>query len=1111
MADNTENVRYSFEGDVKSLKQATETAIQLLDDYQKAVAQAVSDSKFNASTRSTQTFNNAIKKTIKDVEKMAAKLKQVGDVRLPSGSDTTKALASTMATVARQTDNIANATKVTTKDLTQFRTELNAVRTTLAGVAPQVDTLVASEQKFQDVLSMVSARAQQVRTTMENMQSRLGSTFDPITNKVKSLSDVFNNIKTKVQSFKDKVVEAFSRAGLLSSTVASAFRRTSTEADNGDASAGRFARALERLSTAFVKLKSGVSGTGSSFGALFNKLGSLGSRASKTNSSFKSLHATTGLLSKAFIALTGVRIGDWLADAAKQSIAYIENLNLFTVAMGDAVDKGTAFVETMQELYGMDPSNLMRYAGNFYQLATAIDMPDEAATNLSLSLTKATNDISSLFNVDIESVFNDLSSGMQGMSRAVRKYGMDIRTTTLQQTALSLGITKQVESMSEANRQGLRYLTMMRQTSNATGDFARTIETPANQLKIFKEQITQLGRAIGNFLIGPLGTVIRYVNGFIMAMRTALVFVAELMGLVSGASDSFDTSGADDEAKAISGIGSAASSAAKKVKNFLAPFDELTILQDKSKDSDGGGGVSADLMDPAIASAIADIGFEFENVRMKANQVRDSILEFLGFKIDAGKIITWDASELEANLINKFPQWSKTIQATFRNWGSIVEGFKNVVRSIGNVFRAVIDKVKSYFSELDADSTFATFIESLSTSLNNLSSWIDSHTDGLANLVITIGSLAAAFALLSRVGSIVTTVSTAMSPLFTIVAKLSPMLQALGTSIGGLSLPVVAVVAAIAAVVAILVHLWNTSDSFRESIVQGISSLMDVLTSFWDNLLQPIFSNVATSIGQLWSNDVKPIIDSIIDIIGNLVEALMGLWNNVLAPLIAFLVSAWGPSIANVFNAVWDAISAVCSSILGAIAGVLQIFNGLLSFLAGVFTGDWNRAWKGIANVFVGIANTIISAFEFVVNAVIGLINSMISLVHGAIVGLINSILGAVNGIAKLLGKDLSLRVTAKPPKIPQQRWGRVPELARGGVVTSPTLAMIGEGKYDEAVIPLGDSPQLNELVAKITDAISQERRDERPVHVHVYVDGREITTSQNNSNRMYGKVQQNN
>ena len=136
MADNTEDVKYSFQGDVKSLKQATETAIQLLDSYQKVVAKAVSDGKFSASAKSTQTFNNAINKTTKDVEKMAAKLKKVGDVKLPTGSDASKTFESTMATVAKQMDAISNATKVTTKDLTQLKTELNATRTALTGTAP---------------------------------------------------------------------------------------------------------------------------------------------------------------------------------------------------------------------------------------------------------------------------------------------------------------------------------------------------------------------------------------------------------------------------------------------------------------------------------------------------------------------------------------------------------------------------------------------------------------------------------------------------------------------------------------------------------------------------------------------------------------------------------------------------------------------------------------------------------------------------------------------------------------------------------------------------------------------------------------------------------------
>ena len=152
-----------------------------------------------------------------------------------------------------------------------------------------------------------------------------------------------------------------------------------------------------------------------------------------------------------------------MSNAVKESISYVENLNLFQVATGEAYEASQDFIDAMSEMYGMDPSNLMRYAGNFYQLADAISMPDEAAASLSLGLTKAANDIASLFNVDVETVFNNLSSGMQGMSRAVRKYGMDIRVTTLQQTALTLGITEQVEAMSEANRQGLRFITMMQQ------------------------------------------------------------------------------------------------------------------------------------------------------------------------------------------------------------------------------------------------------------------------------------------------------------------------------------------------------------------------------------------------------------------------------------------------------------------------------------------------------------------------------------------------------------------------------------------------------------------------------------------------------------------------
>lgn len=993
MADNNEEVKYSFQGDVKSLKQATDTAIKLLDSYQKVVAKAVTDGKFNASAKSTQAFNNAITKTTKDVEKLVAKLKKVGDVSLPTGSAPSKALESTIATVSKQMDTISSATSVTTKNLTQLRTELNATRTALTGTAPQVDKLVASEQSFQTILGAVDAKAKKVRATLEAMHNKTATAFDPIANRMRGLSSVFDSMKAKIQGFKDRASQAFSRVSMLASTVASAFRRTSTEADKGDASSKRFAKALEKVSSIFSKTKKS---------------------ATDTTTSFKKLGSATSLLSKAFVALSGVKIGDWLADATKQSISYIENLNLFTVAMGDAVDEGRAFVATMQELYGMDPSNLMRYAGNFYQLATAIEMPDAAATNLSLILTKASNDIASLFNMDVETVFENLSSGMQGMSRAVRKYGMDIRTTTLQTEAAALGITAQVESMSEANRMGLRFLTMMKQAANAQGDFARTIEAPANQLRIFREQMSQLGRAIGNFFVGPLGVAISYLNGFIMALRTILTFVAETLGILTGVSGVFDTGAADEEADAISGIGSAADSAAKKVQSLVAPFDELNILQESSADTDSDA-FGSELMDPRIAKAIEEMEYKFEQVEMRANKVRNAILEFLGFEVDMGKIISWDPDVLMLNIWEALPE---QVQDVLKDLKPIVKSINNLFETIGKVFKKLWK--------------------------NNIQPMLKNITD-------------------------------ALKPVFdTLKVLWDTTISLISSGIDMIS------------------DLWESVlEPIFSAVFDAIGNVMTIVATLWNNVIGPVIQYIVSSVMTLWNNTLRPIITKIISIIGDLIEAVLDIWNETLAPLLNWLVKSFGPPITKLVNGIWSTVSFVLQNIFNVIDGLLTSLDGIIDFIAGVFTGDWSRAWKGIANIFIGVVNSIISAFEFCVNAVIGLVNAMIRLVYNSVVMLINDILASIENVAEFFGFDISLQITAPPPQIPQQHWRRFPELATGGVVSSPTLAMIGEGAHSEAVLPLDDSPQMQDLIQKIADAVDRDD-DPKPVAVRVYIGDRE-------------------
>lgn len=1194
MADETERVEYLYEGDVSSLRQATNQALNLLRQYSDSMRRATESGTFNASQRSMSSLNASINRITRDTEKLQTRMSGIADVKLPTGSEASSSINQMLQTLTSQLQRLGSTDAITSKTLRGLKTDLDSARNSVQATTPQINNLIASEQRFQSMLTTVSQRATQVRNVMDNMKGRIAGTFEPLLARMRSLTSGFNTISSKIQSFRDKANTAFNRTSMLLSTVASAFRRTSTSADGADASIKRVTNShrslkstIDRLFNSFKKETKAIkdeedsledknaelSESKDAHGDLSSILGILGQKFSSETSKvksfssvFKSLGSITGSLKKAFKALTGISLGDWLSQATTEAINFIENLNLFKVAMGDSIDKGLEFVDTMQEIYGMDPSNLYRYSGYFYQLTDAIDMSSKASSTLSLSLTKASNDIASLFNAPIDQVVENLASGMQGMSRAVRKYGMDIRATTLQQTALKYGLTDQVETMSETNRMALRYITMMEQVENATsqttkaidgttevlGDFARNIETPANQLRILKEQMSQLGRAIGNFILVPVAKAMSYINGFVMALRTAINFVGTLAGVL-------DTGNVQDAADSVDSIGDAATDAQKKMKQLTAPFDELNVLQEQTES-----GAFEDVLDPALEKAIANMELNLENIRMKANDVRDAILSFFGFKVDASDIISWDSSQFEQNLIAKFPNWTQTIQAAFNNWDSIVKGFKKVFSSLGQVLTKIGSKLSDFFGIFINNDSVSSFIENLGTSLDKLSTWISSNSDLLANIAIAFGAITTALSILGPImGPIIaffatygSTLSGVLGPLLQYVAiagaviaaialmyqnseafrtSLTDLFSSFGTgllnmwgafstmastmwndllelfetqvkptfaSLGDALAPVLDTISSlwtnvsdmITSAMGSVTNVWETSmKPAVESILEGIRSLCAIFQQLWEEFVGPVLGYIGDGLSKLWSETLLPIYEKFSSIFYGVIELIMALWNNVLAPLVSWIISSLGPSFTNIFKDMWGVIQQVCNDIGNIIDGLLTIFDGIIDFLVGVFTGDWERAWKGLVNVFVGVGNTLISVFETVVNFIIELVNQLISAIYNALVGVINTILSTVEGIADLIGWDLNLTIAARTPQIPYVSIPRIPEMATGGVVTSPTYALIGEGAYDEAVIPLGDSPQMEELVERIADAVDKpDKGGGTPVEVRVFIGDKE-------------------
>lgn len=1180
MADNQEKVVYQYTGDISSLRRATDAALGLLDRYQSQIDRISTDGGFGKSVKAAKSFQSQINATTKQIASMQKKMKDVSDVRLYPSNEVTQQLSGSLGSIESVLDKLSSSSKLSTKEVQALTSQLRGANQSLKSNSAGVEALIQKEVKWQATLDNVRNKTVQFRDSIDSLSSktagtlgsfahkvtdlgdRIASAFDPLTRKLNGLSTPFSKMQSRLQSFKDKASETFGRVTQLANTVSSAFRRVnSAEGDSADAATrsttahSRLRSVLDSIRNSFKRETTAIDKEQNSLKtkndtltestrrhtSLRSVIVALGRMFSSESNSIRTFNtnliavsSTAKLAKNAIASLTGMKLGQWLATAAKQSIDFTENVNLFTVAMGDSLDVGTKFITQMQEIYGMDPSDLMRYAGNFYQLADAIDMPDESAAKLSLSLLKATNDISSLFNVPIEDVFNDLSSGMQGMSRAVRKYGMDIRVTTLEQTALSLGITDNVETMSEANRQGLRFITMMRQAANASGDFARTLESPANQLKIFKEQMTQLGRAIGDLFIKPLGTAIQYINGFVMALRIAITYISSLLGLVDSTVSSLDTDATDDASDSISGIGDSAADAAKKVKNLLGPFDELNVLSDKS--SSGGDDVEeSGILDPAIEEAIANMELELENVRMKANEVRDAILEFLGFTSENGVILSWDTTAFEENLINKFPAWTSTIQAVFANWSSIVEGFKAVFGSLGDVAQAVWDRLSSLFTELGIDKAVADVISGLADSLGKLASFISEHSESIADFVLVIAGLVTTFKTFSAISSAVT-------PVIQTITRLSTAFAGLGSTI-----------AIIAAVVAAVVLLYKNSESFAasfnnlfkalwngcgeilqslgdalmrigeslsrtwsehiqpfvEALGNALAPILDTVTSLWGNLVSiitttfetiatlwvnvvepvlgaffdalkgiaeaveqvwtdaigPIVQAVGDAVEEVWNEHLLPVLETVIEIIGAIIEIILALWNNVLAPISNYLSSIFAPLTKDIFLSIWNVVSVVIGDLVDLLGGLLEILGGVLEFLAGVFTGDWKRAWEGIVQIFSGVWNSLVALFKAPLNVVIGFINVFLS----AITGAINTVVRAINKIRINVpdwvpgvgGKTIGFNINTV------SSW-QVPYLASGGVVTGPTMAMIGEGRHDEAVIPLGNSPQMNEFADNI-------------------------------------------
>ena len=630
--------------------------------------------------------------------------------------------------------------------------------------------------------------------------------------------------------------------------------------------------------------------------------------------------------------VAGIRmVRQGISKAITESNAYQEDLNLFTVAMGQYAKEAKEYAENVGEIMGIDPAKWMRNQGVFNTLLSGFGSVADRSYLMSKNLTQLGYDISSFFNISVEDAMQKLQSGISGELEPLRRLGYDLSQAKLEQTALTLGIEKSVSAMTQAEKAELRYYAIMTQVTTAQGDMARSLEAPANQLRIFQAQLTQASRAIGNIFIPILQKILPIAIAVLRIVRELADAIAKLFhfkltkidysgvgNLASGAEDA--AAGFDD-----------ATSAAKELKKSVMGFDELNILNGNTASGSGSAGMPS------------GSGFDFE-------------LPEYGFLNDVSK----QADEVTQKLKNALP-WILAIGAGLAAW--------KLGPKLGLDLQKTIGLAVGIFGAL-------TLVQNILDSIvngvteENMTGMIFGMTLAVTGLYVALGPVAGGItAIVSGLAVLAVAFSDAEKSGWNFQNQMLAIAGILAAGVG-IGILIGSWIPLLIAMIASLLLSITVSTGHGQELINGVKKTLQGFIDFFAGIFTGDTKRTAKGIEGIFSG-LKGIIGSVIDGIRDWLNGLLD-WidkktNGKLKPLIT--------GIKAIVTAVFGNIKQTVGNVINEIK---TIFSGLIKFISGVFSGDFDKAWEGIKDIFKGIWNTIIDLLNGAINIIIKGLNWLI-------------------------------------------------------------------------------------------------------------------------------------
>lgn len=671
--------------------------------------------------------------TINSIQKVAHSMSVLNTVDF-SGSKVIQGINAVKRLMEVKTDNFDTTTLDKIANSMKSFSDLPDVSSSTNRFVSSLQKLVNAGDKAKQVEVALPGLGKQLKSVIKTL-SRVGDVSEPTNLFVQSIgrlasagnktSQTAGQLQTLAQETK-KFFKVMENAPKISENT---IRMTEALAQLASAG-GKVNTATNSISSAFSKLSSGTLSLGNLVIKTASKIGSgiktiIGwfQRLGNGSSGLKTASFNLGALFKTAVGFKAIQgIIDFGRSAVNLGSQITEVENVVDVAFGSMSDKAYQFASTAKEQFGLSELAAKQYSGTMMAMMKSSGVAQDAASKMSISLAGLAGDIASFYNIDTDTAFQKIRSGISGEIEPLRQLGINLSVANMEAYALSRGITTSYNAMSQAEKVALRYNYLMSVTGDVQGDFARTSGSWANQVRLLTLNFQSLSAVIGQGLIAGILPAIQALNALMAKLMQAANVFRNFMYVLMGKKLKGSQSGVSDIVSNLGGIETAgddassglddATSSAKKLKKALSvlPFDQLNQLADNSNDS----GTAS----KSLGSGLGDLADSFAGIQ-------DSLDEVL--TVDETPINKW-ASKIRKAFLAKDWEGVGTTIADMLNLGMSkvyeVINWKNVAPKITEFTDAFTRAFNSLNTRLDFDLLGRTIGTGINTAVNTLNQLI---------------------------------------------------------------------------------------------------------------------------------------------------------------------------------------------------------------------------------------------------------------------------------------------------------------------------------------------------------------------------------------------------